>query len=58
MVLAPLLAGEHLKINTDKMAWGGQFNSSLDTEFPQRMGGRRLNYSIPAAPSPLKSPSP
>ncbi|BAD56384.1 hypothetical protein [Nocardia farcinica] len=56
VVLAPLLAGEHLEINTDKMAWGGQFNSSLDTEFPQRMGGRRLNYSIPGRTKPTQVP--
>ncbi|MFI6368713.1 phage tail protein [Nocardia sp. NPDC050630] len=45
--LAPLLLGEHLSIDTDKMAINGQFNSSLDTEFYQRMGGRRFAYCIP-----------
>ncbi|MEU9515925.1 hypothetical protein [Micromonospora sp. NPDC048169] len=54
--LAPLLLGENLKIDTDKMAFGGQFNSSLDTEYPQRMGGKRLVYSIPGETPPIQVP--
>ncbi|NEW40776.1 phage tail protein [Nocardia cyriacigeorgica] len=54
--LAPLLAGEHLLIDTDKMAFNGQFNSSLDTEFPQRMGGQRLVYPIPGGTPPTQVP--
>lgn len=45
--LAPLLAGEHLLVNTDPLAMGGQFVSSLDTEFAGRMNGVRLVYPIP-----------
>ena len=54
--LAPLLENEHLQIDTDKMAFGGQFVSSLDTEFPQRMGGKRLVYSIPGETPPTQVP--
>ncbi|WP_280201388.1 phage tail protein [Nocardia cyriacigeorgica] len=54
--LAPLLAGEHLLIDTDKMAFGGQFQSSLDTEFPPRMGGKRLVYPIPGGTPPTQVP--
>jgi hypothetical protein len=45
--LAPLIAGEHLTIDTDPLAEDGQFNSSLDTEFHQRMGGVRFMYQVP-----------
>lgn len=44
--LAPLINGEHLLIDTDPLAEDGQFNSSLDTEFHQRMGGVRLMYQV------------
>ena len=45
--LPPLLAGEHLKIDTDKMSQDGQVNSSLDTQVYMRMGGKRLLYRVP-----------
>lgn len=45
--LAPLIDGEHLLIDTDPLAENGQFNSSLDTEFHQRMGGVRFMYQVP-----------
>ncbi|WP_159840218.1 phage tail protein [Nocardia sp. CY41] len=45
--LAPLMLGEHLYIDTDKMAFNGQFNTALKTEYPQRMNGVRFNYPIP-----------
>ncbi|MFE7799003.1 phage tail protein [Nocardia sp. NPDC057440] len=54
--LAPLLLNEHLLIDTDKMAFNGQFNSSLDTEFPQRMGGKRFAYNIPGNTPPTQLP--
>lgn len=54
--LAPLIAGEHLLVDTDKMAWGGQFISNLDTEFHARMGGRRLVYPIPGDTPPTQVP--
>jgi len=54
--LAPLLLNEHLKIDTDKMARDGQFNSSLDTEFYQRMGGRRFAYHVPGNTPPTLVP--
>jgi len=47
LILAPLLEDEHLLVRSDKMAFGGPFVSSLDTQFHQRMGGRRLCYPIP-----------
>lgn len=47
LVLAPLLEGEHLLVRSDKMAFGGQFVSNLDTQFHARMNGRRLNYPLP-----------
>lgn len=54
--LAPLLAGENLLIDTDKMALNGQFNSSLDTEFYQRMGGIRFAYHLPGNTPPTQVP--
>lgn len=47
ILMAPLTTGEHLLIDTDPLAENGQFNSSLDTEFHQRMGGVRFMYQVP-----------
>ncbi|MEV0247972.1 phage tail protein [Nocardia sp. NPDC050712] len=47
VVMPPLINGEHLLIDTDKMARNGQVNSSLDTEVYQRMGGKRFMYHLP-----------
>ncbi|WP_433661088.1 phage tail protein [Nocardia sp. CA-128927] len=47
IVMPPLLAGEHIVIDTDRMARNGQANSSLDTEFYARMGGKRFVYPLP-----------
>ncbi|MEV6555865.1 phage tail protein [Nocardia sp. NPDC051756] len=54
--LAPLLLNEHLLVDTDKMALNGQFNSSLDTQFYQRMGGKRFAYSLPGGTPPTQVP--
>lgn len=48
LVLPPLLAGEHLLVNTDESPKFGQFNSSLDTQFYIRMKGKSFLYPIPA----------
>ena len=47
-MLPPLLAGEHLLVNTDESPKFGQFNSSLDTQFYIRMKGKSFLYPIPA----------
>lgn len=47
IVMPALLAGEHLVIDTDKLAESGQVNSSLDTEVYMRMGGVRFMYRVP-----------
>lgn len=46
--LAPLHLGEHLRITTDPMAMGGQFNTATRSEYTGRMNGLRLMYPIVA----------
>lgn len=45
--MAPTINGEHVVVDTDPLAEDGQFNSSLDTEYYQRMGGVRFMYQVP-----------
>lgn len=47
IVMPPLIEGEHLMIDTDKMARHGQVVSSLDTQVYARMNGKRFMYSVP-----------
>ncbi|MFE2994279.1 hypothetical protein ACFXG4_05015 [Nocardia sp. NPDC059246] len=47
IVMPPLIAGEHLWIDTDKMARNGQVNSSLDTQVYLRMAGKKFMYPFP-----------
>ncbi|WP_069166797.1 hypothetical protein [Nocardia altamirensis] len=47
IVMPPLLDGEHIVVDTDRMARNGQVNSSLDTEVYARMGGKRFLYPLP-----------
>ena len=56
IVMPPLINGEHLLIDTDKMARNGQVNSSLDTEVYQRMGGKRFMYHLPGRTPPTQIP--
>ena len=43
----PLMNGEHVYVNTDPQALGGQVNSSLDTQIWARMNGVQFLYPIP-----------
>lgn len=47
IVMPPLIEGEHLLIETDKMARHGQVVSSLDTQVYARMNGKRFMYGLP-----------
>lgn len=49
MIIMPgLLVGEHIKVDTDPLAFSGQVNSSLDTQIYLRMNGVQFLYPIPA----------
>ena len=48
LVLPSLVAGEHLRVDTDEMAKLGQFETALDTPFHMRMEGQRFLYPLPA----------
>ncbi|PSR64002.1 MULTISPECIES: hypothetical protein [Nocardia] len=45
--LAPLHLGEHLRITTDPMSMGGQYNTATKSEYAGRMNGLRFMYPIP-----------
>lgn len=47
ITMAPTIANEHVMVDTDPLAKDGQFNSSLDTAYYQRMNGARFMYPVP-----------
>ncbi|MBP2211080.1 hypothetical protein JOJ87_001424 [Rhodococcus ruber] len=47
IVMPPLMADEHLVVDTDEHALNGQVNSSLDTQVYIRMNGVQFLYPIP-----------
>jgi hypothetical protein len=48
IVMPALVAGEHLRVDTDEMAKLGQFETALNTPFYMRMAGERFLYPLPA----------
>lgn len=48
IVMPDLLAGEHLRVDTNEMAKLGQFETALNTPFYKRMNGQRFLYPLPA----------
>lgn len=54
--MPPLIAGEHVLIDTDPLAENGQVNSSLDTEVYQRMNGVRFMYQVPPYTGSVEDP--
>lgn len=56
IVLAPLIAGEHIKIESNPESPDGMYNSSLDTQFYVRMAGVEFMYPIPPRTPPTDLP--
>lgn len=47
ITLAETISSEHLLVDTDRSAWGGQFQTALDTPYYARMGGVQFCYGLP-----------
>jgi hypothetical protein len=56
IVMPPLIAGEHVKIESNPESPDGQFNSDLDTEIYLRTGGVEFMYPIPPRTPPTDIP--
>lgn len=48
IVMPELMAGEHVRVDTDEQANGGQCVSSIDSAYYMRMGGVTFCYPLPA----------
>ncbi|OZC50513.1 hypothetical protein CH289_15925 [Rhodococcus sp. RS1C4] len=54
--LAELVAGEHLRIDTDRAAWGGMYNTASKTPYSYRMRMIQFCYPFPKGMGPIDLP--